>query len=49
MAEKLHNLIVELRSIDSLHAVILVQEEQDPNNGGFAVGAQPAEAVHVQQ
>ena len=29
--------------------VILVQEEQDPNNGGFTVGAQPAEAVHVQQ
>ena len=29
--------------------VILVQEEQNTNNRGFAVGAQPAEAVHVQQ
>ena len=29
--------------------VSLVQEEQNTNNRGFAVGAQPAEAVHVQQ
>ena len=29
--------------------VILVQEEQDPHNRGFTVGAQPAEALHVQQ
>ena len=29
--------------------MILVQEEQNPNNRGFAICAQPAEAVHVQQ
>ena len=42
---------LNLRWVKNLQniVVILVQEEQNTNNRGFAVGAKPAEAVHVQQ
>ena len=37
------------RKKNSLHLKKNVQEEQDKDDGGLAVGAQPAEAVHGQQ